>query len=50
MHKRFNQVGLRFVGPNESQRKYCPAKVGFLKIEVKNPSLLFSTKTSKNEG
>ena len=24
---------LRFVGPNESQRKYCPVKVGFLKTE-----------------
>ena len=41
---------LRFVGPNESQRKYCPVKVGFLKTEVKKPSLLFSTKTSKNGG
>ena len=25
---------LRFEGPNESQRKYCPVKVGFLKPEV----------------
>ena len=39
----------RFVGPNESQRKYRPVKVGFLKTEVKNPSLRFSTKTSKND-
>ena len=42
------KLALRFVGPNESQRKYCPVKVGFLKTEVKKPSLLFSTKTSKN--
>ena len=39
---------LRFIGPNEFQQKYCPVKVGFLKTEVKNPSLRFSTKTSKN--
>ena len=39
---------LRFVGPNQSQPKYCPVKVGFLKTEDKNPSLLFSIKTSKN--
>ena len=31
---------LRIVGPNESQQKYCLVKVGFLKTEVTNPSLI----------
>ena len=38
---------LRFVDPNEFQQKYCPVKVGFLKAEVKNPSLLSSPKHLK---
>ena len=37
-----------FVGLNTSQRKYYPVKVVFVKAEVKNPSLLFFQKTSKN--
>ena len=41
---------LRFIGPNESQQKHCLVKMGFLKTEVQNPRLLFSTKTSNPFG